>query len=87
MKTPAAKRFLTSRFDFVREKKAYSGNLQPSLGEKEKKGDKEREETKPRTSLGERKKQRKKGKVPGLSFFSLSPYSGLDLPNALPMLQ
>lgn len=85
MKTPAAKRFLASRFDFVREKKAYSGNLQPSLGEKEKKEDKEREETKPRTGLGE--KETKEGKVPGLSFFSLSPYSGLGLPNALPMLQ
>lgn len=51
MKTPAAKRFLASRFDFVREKKAYSGNLQPSLGEKEKKEDKEREKKK--QSLGQ----------------------------------
>lgn len=84
MKTPAAKRFLASRFDFVREKKAYSGNLQPSLGEKEKKEDKEREETKPRTSLGERKKQRKER---FRAFPSSLSYSGLDLPNALPMLQ
>ena len=70
MKTPAAKRFLASRFDFVREKKAYSGNLQPSLGEKEKKEDKEREETKPRTSLGE--KETNKGRKGSGPFLLLS---------------
>ena len=72
MKTPAAKRFLASRFDFVREKKAYSGNLQPSLGEKEKKEDKEREETKPRTSLGEKETKKEKERKGSGPFLLLS---------------